>query len=154
MGMSRRGFLAHSVGAMAAVGLPLWYSREILAFDEEQASKVRKVGPNDKIAFGLVGCGGMGKGDVGRFINRREQDCQLVALCDVDAKHLEEAASDFRERAQKSGTKEIAKHKDFRELLRPQGHRRRHHRHAGPLAHAGRHRRPCKAARTSTARSR
>jgi predicted dehydrogenase len=114
-GLSRRGFLAQSLGAMVAAGLPLWYAREILAFDEEQASKVRKVGPNDKIAFGLVGCGGMGRHDVGRFIGR--QDCRLVALCDVDSQHLDEAANQFRDAAKKGGTDEIAKYKDFRDLV-------------------------------------
>jgi predicted dehydrogenase len=115
MGMSRRGFLAQSVGAMAAFGLPLWYAREIVAADEEQASKVRRVGANDKIRFGLVGCGGMGRGDVGRFIGR--PDCQLVALCDADAKRLAEAVNQFKEPAKKGGIDEIATHKDFRDLI-------------------------------------
>jgi predicted dehydrogenase len=113
--MSRRGFLARSLGALAAVGLPMWYAREIVAFDEEQASKVRRVGPNDKIRFGLVGCGGMGRADVGRFIGR--PDCQLVALCDVDANHLKSAAEQFKEPAKKSGIDELATYKDFRDLI-------------------------------------
>jgi len=113
-GLSRRGFLASSLGAMAASGLPMWYAREALAARQESETRIRKVGPNDKIRFGLVGCGGMGKADVGRFIDR--PDCQLVALCDVDKRHLEQAATGFRDKAKKGGTDEIAKYTDFREL--------------------------------------
>lgn len=114
-GMSRRGFLARSVGALVASGLPLWYAKEIVAFDEEQSAKVRRVGPNDKIRFGLIGCGGMGRANVGRFIGR--PDCQLVALCDVDARHLEQAANQFKEQAAKSGVEKLATYRDYRELV-------------------------------------
>ncbi len=113
--LSRRGFLAGSMSALAAAGFPAWYARELLAAEQEAGTRIRKVGPNDKITFGLVGCGGMGQADVGRFIGR--PDCQLVALCDVDKKHLDDAAKRFAEQSKKAGTNELAKHADFRELV-------------------------------------
>ncbi len=114
-GLSRRGFLAGSLTAMAAAGYPLWFAREVLAAEQEEATRVRKVGANDKITFGLVGCGGMGRADVGRFIGR--PDCQLVALCDVDKRHLEQAAKQFEEPAKKGGSTRLDTHTDFRELV-------------------------------------
>jgi predicted dehydrogenase len=113
-GLSRRGFLASSLGAMAAGGLPLWAAREAVAAREEAATRIKRAGPNEKITFGLVGCGGMGRADVGRFINR--PDCKLVALCDVDKNHLEEAAKQFEAPARRGGSTELGKYTDFREL--------------------------------------
>jgi predicted dehydrogenase len=110
-GLSRRGFLSHSLGAMAAAGLPLWAARESLAAHEEAATRIKNVGPNGKITFGLVGCGGMGKADVGRFIGRN--DCQLVAICDVDKRHLDGYA---KELAEKRNLTDVFKCGDFREL--------------------------------------
>ncbi len=113
-GVSRRGFLAGSMTALGAAGFPAWYARELIAVEQEAAGRIKRVGPNGKITFGLVGCGGMGRGDVLRFIRR--PDCQLIALCDVDKNHLEQAAKQFQEPAKEGGTTDLAKHRDFREL--------------------------------------
>jgi predicted dehydrogenase len=94
---------ALTVGA----GLPVWYARRALAAEAEEKAKVRKVGANDKLAFGLVGCGGMGNADITRFIGR--PDCQLVALCDVDKNHLDASNKKY------GGKLETCK--DFRDLV-------------------------------------
>src|SRR5881392_2355009 len=39
-------------------------------------------GPNEKIRLGLIGCGGMGRGDLECFFLNPEIDC--VVICDVD----------------------------------------------------------------------
>jgi len=38
--------------------------------------------PSERITFGLIGCGGQGRGDMGHFLGRG--DCQVLAVCDVD----------------------------------------------------------------------
>lgn len=39
-------------------------------------------GANDRIRVGLIGCGGMGRGDLATFLANKEVDCPIV--CDVD----------------------------------------------------------------------
>lgn len=39
-------------------------------------------GANDRIRIGLIGCGGMGRGDLQTFLANKEVDCPIV--CDVD----------------------------------------------------------------------
>jgi hypothetical protein len=42
--------------------------------------------PNDEIAIGLVGCGGMGNGNMSNFLNIK--GVRVVAVCDVDSKQM------------------------------------------------------------------
>ncbi len=60
--LSRRGFLDRSTTAMLAAGIPAWFAREVLADDQEKkaAESRKKIGPNDEIVIGLIGCGGQG----------------------------------------------------------------------------------------------
>ena len=55
-------FLSTCTTTAAATGLPLWFvERELSA-----ATPPRKpLGPNDRAAIALIGCGGMGRGDAG-----------------------------------------------------------------------------------------
>ncbi|HMP16578.1 MAG TPA: hypothetical protein PKD72_06125, partial [Gemmatales bacterium] len=53
---SRRGFLAGSLGALCATGLPLWYAREIVALEQEHALRSVK-SKNDILQVGIIGCG-------------------------------------------------------------------------------------------------
>lgn len=107
-GISRRGFLASAVTAMGAAGMPAWYAKEVLAAEQERLASLKRVGANGKITFALIGCGGMGRGDVGRFKGR--PDCQLVALCDVDSKQIDDAAGQLK-------ATDVARYKDFRECI-------------------------------------
>jgi predicted dehydrogenase len=96
--VSRRRFLQ---AAAAAAGLPFWY------YDECQASSVGSSGtikPNDRPGIGLIGCGGQGRGDC----NWAKNFGDVIAVADVDSKHAEEAANQFK-----------AEHRydDFRKLL-------------------------------------
>jgi len=70
--VTRRDFLATSALAIAA------------------APALRAVGANDKIRIGLIGCGGMGRGDLATFFLNPEVDCPII--CDVDDAQLAEAA--------------------------------------------------------------
>jgi predicted dehydrogenase len=71
---TRRQFLGKASAATLAVsslGSP--FIRSIRAGEP---------GPNDKVRLGLIGCGGMGQGDLNCFFLNPEVDCALI--CDVD----------------------------------------------------------------------
>lgn len=103
--VSRRSFLRTCTVTAAATGLPLWFVERELSAAEPAA---QPPGPNDRPGIGLIGCGGMGRGDASNA--RRFGD--IVAVCDVDESHVEAAAKQFT----KDG-KAPAKYGDFRKLL-------------------------------------
>src|SRR5262245_22692964 len=74
--LSRRQFL----GAAAAVAAPTIVPASVFG-------KPGRPGPGDKINVALIGCGGQGNSDMGRF--RDLPDVQITAVCDVDAGNLE-----------------------------------------------------------------
>jgi len=83
--ISRRSFLKTCSAAALAAGVPTWFvERELSAAAARPA-----LGPNDRPGIALVGCGGQGRGDAGNA--RRFGD--IVAVCDVDEKHAEQAAA-------------------------------------------------------------
>ena len=111
---SRRKFLSGSLAGMAAVGLLGWFVKSAEAAEEERiASSPKKIGPNDTIQFAVIGPGGsrggfrMGFGDAKAA--SRHEGCKVVAACDVDARHLDEAVKAFGP--------DCKGYKDFRELL-------------------------------------
>ncbi len=71
---TRRYFLTRSAAALAVPSL---------------ASRARAWSVNDRIRVGIVGCGGMGRGDLATFLRYPEVDC--VVLCDVDDASLAKA---------------------------------------------------------------
>lgn len=77
--MSRRHFLQSTTlaASMPLVG-GLWSGR------------LRAAAPSNRVRVGLIGCGGMGKGDLATFFLNEEVDCPVV--CDIDDGHLKEAA--------------------------------------------------------------
>ena len=97
--------MRHSVAGLAgaaAVSLP----RQVAA-----QSQSRVAGANRRVRVGLIGCGGMGTGDLRQSLRL---GAQVVALCDVDdaqsAKVKDLAARDF------SQTPELVT-RDFRRVL-------------------------------------
>src|SRR5512140_710895 len=101
--ISRRSFLKTCSAAAAATGVPLWF------FEREAQAAVKRpvLSPNDRPGIGLVGCGGMGRGDA---TNARRFG-EILAVCDVDEKHLNEAVKQFTAEG-----KTPAKYSDFRKL--------------------------------------
>jgi len=86
MGITRRNFIK---GTLAAAALPAVVPCSV--FGAEQ-----KVPPSERIALGFVGLGIHGVGmNLKSFL--QEQDAQVVAMCDVDAKHLQNAMKVARE---------------------------------------------------------
>ncbi|MBI2925579.1 MAG: Gfo/Idh/MocA family oxidoreductase [Verrucomicrobia bacterium] len=68
-------------------------------------------GPNDRVRVGLIGAGGMGRGDLATFFLNPEVDCPVI--CDVDDKML---ASGVKLVEEKRGKKPETV-KDFRRVL-------------------------------------
>jgi myo-inositol 2-dehydrogenase / D-chiro-inositol 1-dehydrogenase len=103
--VTRRSFLKTCTAVATATGLPAWFvERELLG----ATPRPRRLGPNDRPAIALVGCGGMGRGDA----KNASRFGDIVALCDVDEKHLTQAAEQFA----KDG-KTPEKFSDFRKLM-------------------------------------
>ena len=60
-GISRRRLLKRATGAAAAIALPHFVSSSALG-------KAGSVAPSSRITLGCIGTGGMGKGDMGLFM--------------------------------------------------------------------------------------
>lgn len=104
--ISRRSFLNRCALTAAATGLPLWFVERELALAAEPVAKT--VSPNDRPGVALIGCGGMGRGDA----QNASRFGDIVAVCDVDENHLEQAAKQFTK-----GGKTPAKISDFRKVM-------------------------------------
>jgi predicted dehydrogenase len=114
--LSRRGFLQRSTAALTAAGLPLWYARELTAAEEPRKD-------SNTINVGVIGIGSNGRGSkgsqmqsrarqlVGDIRNLKRDNIRFRAVCDVDARHLEEGVA-----AMKAMGHEVQPYKDFREL--------------------------------------
>ncbi len=97
---SRREFTKLAAGAgLAAAAAPV------------AAAQEKKVSANDKISVALIGCGGMGRGDLRDHLRIPEVQC--VALCDVDKSHLKEVADEV----EKNTGKRPAEYGDFRKVI-------------------------------------
>ncbi len=101
MHLSRRHFL-QSAGALAACALPTWYLEECAAMAPQASGESQP--PSEQVRLALIGCGGQGTGDA----RNAKRFANTVALCDVDASHLEAAKKDFPD---------AAGYSDFRKLL-------------------------------------
>ena len=94
---TRRDVLKSVAAGTAAAALPGWF------LDSLPAARAQETSPSDRPRIALIGCGGRGTGvakDARRFGD-------VVAVCDVDANHLEKARDDFK------GAKG---YKDYREV--------------------------------------
>jgi predicted dehydrogenase len=112
--MSRRQFLAASAAGAALASLPTWFSaRAEAAAAEEASARPSKFGPNDQINIAVIGPGGsrggfrQGLHDTKGCANHA--GVKVVAACDVDSQHLDEAAGAFGP--------DCKKYADFRDVL-------------------------------------
>jgi predicted dehydrogenase len=102
--VSRRRFFKAAGVVLASTALPKWFLDEL----DCSAQTNKPLSPNDRPGIALIGCGGQGRGDC----NWAKNYGDVVAVCDVDEKHLEEAANQFARNGKKPTT-----YKDFRKLL-------------------------------------
>ncbi len=102
--ISRRKFLEKSAVASSASVLTTAVSFPFVSSAGAQSA-------NDKIHLGVIGCGGMGRGDLDHFL--RNPDIACVVLCDIDDAQLGQAAAVCDSR----GAKKPETAKDFRRVL-------------------------------------
>ena len=100
--INRRQFLGLTGAALA---FPTIIPSSVLGRDGSTA-------PSERITLGMVGCGVMGDGNTDSFLALKE--CQVVAACDLDRKHLDKLVKKVNDHHQDSGCK--AYH-DYRELM-------------------------------------
>src|SRR2546426_8727330 len=98
--ISRRRFLKTSAVVAAGSAFPAWFLEEC----RSHAAATKPLSPNDKPGVALIGCGGQGRYDT----KLASAFGDIVAVCGVDSKHVEEASKQF------NGAKV---YKDFRKLL-------------------------------------
>ncbi|MGC3958333.1 MAG: Gfo/Idh/MocA family oxidoreductase [Verrucomicrobiota bacterium] len=104
--ISRRSFLNRCAVTAAVTGLPLWFVERELALAVEPV--VKPASPNERPGVALIGCGGMGRGDA----QNASRFGDIVAVCDVDDNHAEQAAKQFAK-----GGKLPSKLSDFRKVM-------------------------------------
>jgi len=95
---SRRGLAR--VPAAVGVAAPYFVSASALG-------QAGKPGANDKIAIALIGCGGMGRGNLGNCAN--QPDVAVVGACDVWKERREATAVPFHGNCKT--------YQDYREVL-------------------------------------
>jgi predicted dehydrogenase len=100
--LDRRQFL--KVAGAAAV-LPAILPSSVLG-------REGKTSPSNKINLAVIGWGMQGPGDTKSFLV--EDDCQVVAACDLDKNHLQNAVNTINEHYQ---TQDCAAYHDYREML-------------------------------------
>jgi ornithine cyclodeaminase/alanine dehydrogenase-like protein (mu-crystallin family) len=100
--LNRRQFLGLTGAALA---LPTLIPASALGRADAPAASSR-------ITLGMVGCGTMGNGNTDAFLGLKE--CQVVAACDVDRKHLAAMVKKVNKHYEDSGCKG---YHDFRELM-------------------------------------
>ena len=110
--ISRRKFLAGSAAGVALAVTPDWFRRSSAAQMSPRRTG-RRIGPNDTINIGVIGPGGSKGGYKMGLANARNaaghEGVKIVAACDVDQQHLDEAAEAFGP--------DCARYHDFRDLL-------------------------------------
>ena len=101
-GVSRRQFL-RTAGTAAA--LPFLLPGTVFAQDGRPR-------PSNRITLGVVGWGMQGPNNTKSLL--AEDDCQVVAACDLDKSHLQEAVDTINDNY---GNKDCKAYHDYRELL-------------------------------------
>ncbi len=102
---NRREFLKRSSVFLGALAAPTIVPSSVIG-------RPGRILPSDKIVMGCIGVGWMGTDNMKSFLS--EADCQVVAVCDLDQEHLENARTIVNT---KYGRSDCAVYHDFRELL-------------------------------------
>lgn len=114
MSISRRDFFSKSLTIVSAAGIA-----SVLPL--HTACNLFRKSANDKLIVGLIGCKGMGFGNLNTFLSQENVEC--AALCDIDQNILNQRAADVDKILKKKETETDIKIKrpklysDFRKLL-------------------------------------
>lgn len=82
--MDRRTFLGTTLGAAGSLALP--------QLARTQNTPAAKLSPNSKLRLAFIGVGGRGGANMKELMQHGDE---VAALCDVDGRHLERAASKY-----------------------------------------------------------
>lgn len=88
--ISRRSFVRRTAALAAATGIPGWFLQRDLALAADQPA-AKSISPNDRPGIALIGCGGMGTGD----LQAASKFGDVIAVCDVKANAREAVAKRF-----------------------------------------------------------
>ena len=99
---NRRDFLKNSL--LTGAGL--------MAMPNLLYTTTQKTAPSDKVKIGLIGCNGMGFGDLRSFLKNKE--CECIAIADVDQRVLDKRMA---ETEKLQGTKVPNSYKDWRRVI-------------------------------------
>ncbi len=102
--LNRRAFLKTAAAGAGVVAFPAIVPSSVLGRSA--------IAPSNKIVMGAIGTGSMGRGDLNGFLNKKE--VQVIAICDVDQKHIAQAKGMVNK---KYGNEDCKGYGDFRELL-------------------------------------
>jgi predicted dehydrogenase len=108
--VSRRTLLKTTAVAATSVGLGA-NALAYLAPNRTEGVAKKSASANDKIVFGLIGCGGMGAANMRNFM--QHEDVEVAALCDVDENRI---PGDFKAVESKYGRKPTV-YDDYRKML-------------------------------------
>ena len=100
MNFSRRNFLRGSAAAAT-----------VTAFNIVPARVLGQTAPSNRIAMAMIGCGGMGQGNMGSFLGL--DDVAVRIVCDVNTKKMEQSKKAVDGRYNNTDCQMI---KDFREV--------------------------------------
>ncbi|PYK01632.1 MAG: gfo/Idh/MocA family oxidoreductase [Verrucomicrobia bacterium] len=100
--ISRRQFITTTATAIAA---PTIIPASALGANGRPA-------PSERITMGVVGWGMQGPSNTGSFM--RESDCQVVATCNIDKKHLEASVNEINKKYKNQDCKT---YHDYREMM-------------------------------------
>lgn len=104
--VSRRQFLTGAAGtAVGVIGFPYIINSSVLGSDGN-------VAPSERITMGCIGVGWQGGSNMEQFLGLK--DCRIVAICDVDKRHLQGAVNAVNKRY---GSQDCAAYGDYRELI-------------------------------------
>jgi predicted dehydrogenase len=106
---TRRGFLRTSAAVAAASTLPEWFLDECRAQPDPKPLKDKKDGPG----IALVGCGGMGRGD----LKNAARFGRVVALCDVDEKQFAAVGKEWPDAARLHDFRRVMERKDVEVVI-------------------------------------
>src|SRR5206468_13042198 len=105
-GMNRRRFLATTGMAVAAPAI-------LSSCATPKATlQIKRTAPSERITMGIVGWGMMGPGNTAAFLGNK--DCQVVAACDLDQNHLQQALDKINGHYR---NKDCKRYHDYREMM-------------------------------------
>jgi len=104
--ISRRQFLRRATGVVAGIISFPW------VIPSSALGKAGSISPSNRVTMGCIGVGWQGGINMESFLAHK--DCRIIAVCDVDKNHLQEAVNTVNGHYR---NKDCATYSDFRELL-------------------------------------